>query len=52
MVREHLPVVFAAFLDVDNHYLLQPESELCEIVELHSAGHVARREVGPELAEV
>ena len=39
VVSEHLPVIFSAFLDVDNKDLLQPESELSEIVPLVDSSH-------------
>lgn len=52
MVCEHLPMVLTSVLDVDDVNLLQPESELSQIVPLHRGCHVAGWKVGPELAEI
>lgn len=41
MMTEHLPVVFASFLDIDNNDLLQPESPLAENVALHQPLHLS-----------
>lgn len=52
VMREHLPVVLAAFLNVDNQDLLHPKAELSQHVPLHEAGNLAVGPLGPELGEV
>jgi hypothetical protein len=52
MVRQHLPVVLAALLDVDHNDLLQPESPLSQHVGLGEAVELSGRPVGPELSHV
>lgn len=52
MVREHLPMILSAFLDVDNHNLLQPETELSQIVKLEQTGHGTCRETRPHCRQV
>ena len=51
MMGEHLPVVFAAFFDVDDDDLLEPEGELDEVVVFEERGEEADGEVGPEVGE-
>lgn len=50
VVAEHLPVVFAAFFNIDDNDLLKPESPLSKDIALHKAIHLAVGPVGPELA--
>lgn len=52
VVREHLPVVLAPLLHVYHEDLLQPKGELQQVVALHQAAHLARREVIPDFIEV
>ena len=52
MVGEHLPVVLAALLDVDDDDLLQPEGELPQHVALHQPAQLAVGPAGPEVPEV
>ena len=52
MVSEHLPMVFATLLNVDDQDLLHPESQLGQNVSLHQATHLPVRPVGPELLQV
>lgn len=52
MMSEHLPMILSALLNVDNHDLLQPETELSQIVEFEETGHGARREGGPHCRQV
>lgn len=52
VVRKHLPVVLAAFFDVDNNDLLQPESPLSEHVELDKPTNLTVGPVRPQLGEV
>jgi hypothetical protein len=52
VVDQHLDVVLAPLLDVDDEDLLHPEGRLEEVVELHLGRHHARRVVGEELAKV
>lgn len=52
VVGEHLPMVLSALLDVDNHNLLQPETELSQIVEFEEASHGACRETRPHGRQV
>lgn len=52
VVGEHLPVVLAALLDVDDDDLLEPEGELAEHVALHQAAELAVGPVGPQVPEV
>lgn len=51
MVCEHLDVVFTALLDIDNDDLLEPKSELDQVVPFGKAGHFARGPRMPERAE-
>lgn len=52
VVGEHLPVVLATGLDVQDEDLLQPERPLAQDVDLGEAREVARGPVGEHLAEV
>ena len=52
VMGEHLPVVLAALLNVDNQDLLHPKAELGQHVPLHEARNLAVGPLGPELGEV
>lgn len=52
MVGEHLCVVFPALLDVDNEDLLDPESQLYEVVPFERSGHLSRRPSCPDFGIV
>lgn len=52
VVREHLPVILAALLNVDDDDLLQPERPLRQNVELVQAGQLTLGPVRPELLQV
>lgn len=52
VVGEHLPVVLAALLDVDDQHLLNPECQLRQHVALHEAADLTVGPVGPELSEI
>lgn len=47
VVAQHLPVVLAAFFNVDHKDLLEPEAQLGEDVELVETGEFAVRPVSP-----
>lgn len=51
-MREHLIVVFSSFLDIENKDLLQPESELSQIVPFERASEFAQGPVSPHLGEI
>ena len=51
-MSEHLPVILAPFLDVDNNELLHPEAPLRQDVALHDWIDLADWPVGPQLLEV
>lgn len=40
---EHLPMVLSALFNIDNEYLLQPESELGKVVPFVDARHGQKR---------
>lgn len=52
VVGEHLPVVLAALLDIDDDDLLQPKGPLTQDVTLHNTVKLTIRPVGPELLHV
>lgn len=52
MVGEHLHVVLPPLLNVDDDNLLEPETELDQIVPLGETGHLASRPVPPQSSEV
>lgn len=52
VVRQHLPVILSLLLNVDDVDLLDPESQLCEIIKLHSAANLSAGPVCPELGHV
>lgn len=52
MVGEHLCVIFPSLLDVNDEDLLNPEGQLCKIVELEKSGHLSRRPGRPDLGIV
>jgi hypothetical protein len=52
MVRQHLPMILAALLDVDDQDLLQPEGPLAQHVSLGQTVKFSGGPVGPELLHV
>lgn len=52
VVAQHLPMVLAALLDVDDEDLLKPKAQLREDVELVQAAKLTIRPEGPEILEV
>ena len=52
MMRDHLPMVFPSFLDVDHDNLLHPKSKLYEVIPFEQAAHFPVRPIGPELAQI
>ena len=52
VVGQHLPMVLAAFLNVDNKDLLQPEGPLRQEIAFAQALQLADRPVGPEFLKV
>lgn len=52
MVREHLPVVLAALLDVHDEELLKPEGGLDEVVPFHEGRDGAGGVIGPHFFEI
>ena len=52
MVREHLPMVFSPFFDIDDHYLLEPEGVLGEDVPFSYSGDLSIGPIGPEILEI
>lgn len=51
VVSEHLPVVFATFLNVDHKDLLKPEAQLSEGIELMQRAKLAVRPIDPEILQ-
>lgn len=49
VVSEHLPMILAALLNVDDNHLLQPESPLAKEVGLHDSIELAVGPVGPQV---
>lgn len=52
VVSQHLPVVLAALLNVNDEHLLQPESPLRQHVGLHDSIDLSNGPVHPELLQV
>lgn len=52
VVREHLPMVFSPLLDVDNEYLLQPESVLDQNVPFSYPRDLSIGPVRPKILEI
>jgi hypothetical protein len=52
MVREHLPMVFSPFLNVDHQDLLEPKCVLCQNVPFLQASNLTIGPIAPELLEI
>ena len=52
VVAQHLPVVFSPLLDVDDEDLLDPETELYEVVPFHGCVDFSVWPAGPHLLHV
>ena len=52
MVGEHLPVVLAALLNVDDENLLQPKGQLGKHIPLHNTAELSVRPAGPQVLEI
>lgn len=52
MVSEHLQVILATFLYIDDDDLLDPKSQLGQHVSLHDTRDFPDRPVGPQILHV
>ena len=52
VVSEHLQIVLSPLLDIDDHYLLEPERVLDEDVPFPYSTDLSIRPIGPEVLEV
>jgi hypothetical protein len=52
VVCEHLPMVLSSLLDVDNEYLLQPESVLDQYVPFPYPRNLSVGPIRPEILEI
>lgn len=49
---QHLTIIFASLLNVDNKDLLEPERQLRQTVPFEDTGDISGGPIGPYLAEI